>query len=136
MQRPSWRLHLRLPLRAPDSTVRRRRLYRRRRRRHSRQDRCLKLRRLPRRALPERRRHSAFRRSQGAISTPKSNRDSHSPPNLIPIFIADLIMLISSQPDRPDELNRIQEAGGRVIFWDGPRVLGVLAMSRAIGKYK
>ncbi|KAK8566303.1 hypothetical protein V6N13_002017 [Hibiscus sabdariffa] len=37
------------------------------------------------------------------------------------------------KPDRPDELNRIQEAGGRVIFWDGPRVLGVLAMSRAIG---
>ncbi|KAE8712229.1 putative protein phosphatase 2C 78 [Hibiscus syriacus] len=36
-------------------------------------------------------------------------------------------------PDRPDELNRIQEAGGRVICWDGPRVLGVLAMSRAIG---
>ncbi|CAA0819355.1 Probable protein phosphatase 2C 24 [Striga hermonthica] len=38
-----------------------------------------------------------------------------------------------SHPDRPDELNRIQEAGGRVIFWDGPRVLGMLAMSRAIG---
>ncbi|KAK9127047.1 hypothetical protein Syun_015844 [Stephania yunnanensis] len=37
------------------------------------------------------------------------------------------------QPDRPDELQRIQDAGGRVIFWDGPRVLGVLAMSRAIG---
>jgi hypothetical protein len=37
------------------------------------------------------------------------------------------------QPDRPDELLRIQEAGGRVIYWDGPRVLGVLAMSRAIG---
>ncbi|KAM7259688.1 hypothetical protein ACFE04_015429 [Oxalis oulophora] len=37
------------------------------------------------------------------------------------------------KPDRPDELHRIQEAGGRVIYWDGPRVLGVLAMSRAIG---
>lgn len=37
------------------------------------------------------------------------------------------------QPDRPDELNRIQAAGGRVIYWDGARVLGVLAMSRAIG---
>ncbi|XP_077215479.1 putative protein phosphatase 2C 24 [Tasmannia lanceolata] len=37
------------------------------------------------------------------------------------------------KPDRPDELNRIQDAGGRVIYWDGPRVLGVLAMSRAIG---
>ncbi|KAM7264982.1 hypothetical protein ACFE04_002665 [Oxalis oulophora] len=37
------------------------------------------------------------------------------------------------KPDRPDELRRIQAAGGRVIYWDGPRVLGVLAMSRAIG---
>lgn len=37
------------------------------------------------------------------------------------------------KPDRPDELNRIEEAGGRVIYWDGARVLGVLAMSRAIG---
>ncbi|XVE52619.1 hypothetical protein DITRI_Ditri02bG0136300 [Diplodiscus trichospermus] len=37
------------------------------------------------------------------------------------------------KPDRPDELLRIEEAGGRVIYWDGPRVVGVLAMSRAIG---
>ncbi|CBI31627.3 unnamed protein product, partial [Vitis vinifera] len=37
------------------------------------------------------------------------------------------------KPDRPDELLRIQAAGGRVIYWDVPRVLGVLAMSRAIG---
>lgn len=37
------------------------------------------------------------------------------------------------KPDRPDELERIQSAGGRVIYWEGPRVLGVLAMSRAIG---
>ncbi|XP_057953105.1 probable protein phosphatase 2C 24 [Malania oleifera] len=37
------------------------------------------------------------------------------------------------KPDRPDELQRIQGAGGRVIYWDGARVLGVLAMSRAIG---
>ncbi|CAO2825546.1 unnamed protein product [Amaranthus hypochondriacus] len=37
------------------------------------------------------------------------------------------------KPDRPDELNRIEKAGGRVIYWDGPRVLGMLAMSRAIG---
>ncbi|KAI3733105.1 hypothetical protein L1987_64323 [Smallanthus sonchifolius] len=36
------------------------------------------------------------------------------------------------QPDRPDELSRIQAAGGRVIYWEGARVLGVLAMSRAI----
>ncbi|XP_077232788.1 putative protein phosphatase 2C 24 [Tasmannia lanceolata] len=37
------------------------------------------------------------------------------------------------KPDRPDELQRIQAAGGRVIYWDCPRVSGVLAMSRAIG---
>ncbi|KAJ9172404.1 hypothetical protein P3X46_015645 [Hevea brasiliensis] len=37
------------------------------------------------------------------------------------------------KPDRPEEWNRIQAAGGRVIYWDVPRVLGVLAMSRAIG---
>lgn len=40
---------------------------------------------------------------------------------------------VQSQPDRPDELVRIEAAGGRVIYWDGARVLGMLAMSRAIG---
>lgn len=38
------------------------------------------------------------------------------------------------QPDRPDELQRIEAAGGRVIDWDGPRVNAILAMSRAIGE--
>ena len=42
-------------------------------------------------------------------------------------------MIRFDQPDRPDEFERIQAAGGRVIFWDGARVFGVLAMSRAIG---
>ncbi|KAI3514109.1 hypothetical protein L1887_12427 [Cichorium endivia] len=37
------------------------------------------------------------------------------------------------KPDRPDEFDRIQAAGGRVLYWDGARVSGVLAMSRAIG---
>ncbi|KAL3699215.1 hypothetical protein R1sor_017237 [Riccia sorocarpa] len=37
------------------------------------------------------------------------------------------------QPDREDEMARVEAAGGRVIFWNGYRVLGVLAMSKAIG---
>ncbi|KAJ8492457.1 hypothetical protein OPV22_014178 [Ensete ventricosum] len=35
--------------------------------------------------------------------------------------------------DRPDEMERVEAAGGRVINWDGYRVLGVLATSRSIG---
>ncbi|XP_023875204.2 probable protein phosphatase 2C 75 [Quercus suber] len=37
------------------------------------------------------------------------------------------------KPDRSDELARIEAAGGRVIFGNGARVAGILAMSRAIG---
>ncbi|KAI3811565.1 hypothetical protein L1987_21290 [Smallanthus sonchifolius] len=37
------------------------------------------------------------------------------------------------KPDSPEELHRIQAAGGKVLYWDGARVCGVLAMSRAIG---
>ncbi|KAK8686537.1 hypothetical protein V6N13_125561 [Hibiscus sabdariffa] len=37
------------------------------------------------------------------------------------------------KPDRPEELERVEAAGGRVINWNGYRVLGVLATSRSIG---
>ncbi|KAK8967171.1 putative protein phosphatase 2C 75 [Platanthera guangdongensis] len=37
------------------------------------------------------------------------------------------------KPDRADELARIEAAGGRVIYVNGARVQGILAMSRALG---
>ncbi|KAK3445619.1 hypothetical protein EUGRSUZ_A01486 [Eucalyptus grandis] len=37
------------------------------------------------------------------------------------------------KPNRPDELKRVEAAGGRVINWNGHRILGVLATSRSIG---
>ncbi|KAK3022193.1 hypothetical protein RJ639_047015 [Escallonia herrerae] len=37
------------------------------------------------------------------------------------------------KPDREDELARIRACGGRVVFYNGARVEGILAMSRAIG---
>lgn len=40
---------------------------------------------------------------------------------------------VDHKADRADEMKRIEEAGGRIIYWDGPRVQGFLAMSRAIG---
>nr|POE56074.1 putative protein phosphatase 2c 8 [Quercus suber] len=39
------------------------------------------------------------------------------------------------KPDRPDELKRIEAAGGKVINWNGHRVLGVLTTSRSIGDH-
>lgn len=47
----------------------------------------------------------------------------------------DTLLLVLSllQPDREDELRRIEGEGGKVINWNGARVFGVLAMSRAIG---
>ncbi|KAL0318019.1 UNVERIFIED_CONTAM: protein phosphatase 2C 51 [Sesamum angustifolium] len=39
------------------------------------------------------------------------------------------------KPDRADELGRIEACGGKVINWNGHRVLGVLATSRSIGDY-
>ena len=40
---------------------------------------------------------------------------------------------IKLQPNREDEYERIEAAGGRVIDWGGYRVSGVLGMSRSIG---
>nr|GMD81098.1 probable protein phosphatase 2C 51 [Ipomoea batatas] len=37
------------------------------------------------------------------------------------------------KPDREDELDRIESSGGKVLNWNGHRVLGVLATSRSIG---
>ncbi|KAD6796474.1 hypothetical protein E3N88_07370 [Mikania micrantha] len=36
------------------------------------------------------------------------------------------------KPDRPDELERIEHSGGRVVNWNGQRVLGILSTSRSI----
>ncbi|GAB2267743.1 hypothetical protein Dimus_002723 [Dionaea muscipula] len=40
---------------------------------------------------------------------------------------------VDHKPEREDELKRIESEGGKVIQWNGYRVLGVLAMSRSIG---
>ncbi|XP_031474441.2 protein phosphatase 2C 51-like isoform X2 [Nymphaea colorata] len=37
------------------------------------------------------------------------------------------------KPERPDEMERVEAAGGKIINCDGYRVLGVLATSRSIG---
>ncbi|XP_038709481.1 protein phosphatase 2C 51-like [Tripterygium wilfordii] len=46
---------------------------------------------------------------------------------------APVALSVDHKPDRPDELDRIEANGGRVINWNGYRVLGVLATSRSIG---
>ena len=51
-------------------------------------------------------------------------------------FVEVKTFVFCGQPNRPDELDRVEAAGGRVINWDGYRVLGVLATSRSIGNYK
>nr|CAB3486483.1 unnamed protein product [Digitaria exilis]CAB3503636.1 unnamed protein product [Digitaria exilis]CAB3503643.1 unnamed protein product [Digitaria exilis] len=40
---------------------------------------------------------------------------------------------VDHKPNRADELARIQAAGGRVVYINGHRVRGILAMSRALG---
>ncbi|GKV06701.1 hypothetical protein SLEP1_g18556 [Rubroshorea leprosula] len=44
-------------------------------------------------------------------------------------------LTVDQKPDRHDELLRIEREGGKVINWNGARVFGVLAMSRAIGDH-
>lgn len=46
---------------------------------------------------------------------------------------APMPLSVDHKPDRSDERDRIEAAGGKVIQWNGYRVLGVLAMSRSIG---
>ncbi|GLT72772.1 hypothetical protein SLA2020_446760 [Shorea laevis] len=44
-----------------------------------------------------------------------------------------MALSVDHKPNREDEYARIEEAGGKVIQWNGHRVFGVLAMSRSIG---
>lgn len=44
-----------------------------------------------------------------------------------------MALSIDHKPNRQDECTRIEALGGKVIQWNGHRVFGVLAMSRAIG---
>ncbi len=39
------------------------------------------------------------------------------------------------EPDAPDVQARVEAAGGQILFWNGVRVMGVLAVSRAIGDH-
>ncbi|XP_062180638.1 protein phosphatase 2C 53-like [Phragmites australis] len=44
-----------------------------------------------------------------------------------------MALSVDHKPNREDEYARIEALGGKVIQWNGYRVLGVLAMSRSIG---
>ncbi|KAI9076095.1 hypothetical protein K1719_041956 [Acacia pycnantha] len=46
-----------------------------------------------------------------------------------------LPLSIDHKPNRPDERERVETAGGTVISWNGDRVLGILATSRSIGDH-
>nr|POF10603.1 putative protein phosphatase 2c 8 [Quercus suber] len=43
--------------------------------------------------------------------------------------------MLEKEPDRADEMERVEAAGGRILNWNGSRVLGVLATSRSIGDH-
>ncbi|KDP25303.1 hypothetical protein JCGZ_20459 [Jatropha curcas] len=51
------------------------------------------------------------------------------------LYRGGMAMALSNdhKPDRPDERERVEAAGGRVIDWNGSRILGVLGTSRSIG---
>lgn len=42
-------------------------------------------------------------------------------------------LTIDHKPEREDEIERIKSNGGQVLYFNGARVMGLLAMSRAIG---
>ncbi|GKA88946.1 subtilisin-like protease SBT6.1 isoform X1, partial [Tanacetum coccineum] len=48
------------------------------------------------------------------------------------VRLHDICFVAAFVLDREDELLRIKEQDGKVIYWNGIRVLGVLPMSRAI----
>ncbi|KAF9595391.1 hypothetical protein IFM89_000309 [Coptis chinensis] len=43
-----------------------------------------------------------------------------------------IVVVVRIMPDRPDQMERVEVAGGKVINWNVYRVLGVLATSRSI----
>ncbi|KAG8069082.1 hypothetical protein GUJ93_ZPchr0005g15028 [Zizania palustris] len=49
------------------------------------------------------------------------------------VDVEPLPLSMDHKPNRQDEYARIEAQGGKVIQWNGYRVLGVLAMSRSIG---
>nr|GMC64773.1 probable protein phosphatase 2C 51 [Ipomoea batatas] len=67
--------------------------------------------------------------SRGGVAVPLSNDHKGYSYTTKPLALD----LISAQPDREDELDRIESCGGKVLNWNGHRVLGVLATSRSIG---
>lgn len=54
--------------------------------------------------------------------------DDSSPPQCAPCVDAPLLLALAVQ-------ERVEKAGGQVLYWNGHRVMGVLAMSRAIGDH-